>query len=154
MVMPDDSDLQRMVELHEGYRTLPYDDATGKVFEKGMTLQGNLTIGIGCNLSAGLRENEIHFIFRNRLQEAITDLQTFGWWSKLDDVRQRALIDLRFQLGPTRFREFTHMLSALSRGDFGQAAKQIMLSRYATQVPVRARSISYMIEHGGGTISI
>lgn len=148
MITADDADVQALVEHHEGYRSLPYDDATGKILQKGDTLQGQLTIGIGTNISIGLREEEVRFIFRNRLAEAIRDLYTFPWFATLTHARQVALTDFRYQVGAAGFRGFHATLSALAAQDYEGAAGHLLDSKYARQVPTRATTIAGMLATG------
>ena len=37
--------------IDEGDRNFPYDDATGRTLIRGDTLKGNITVGIGRNIS-------------------------------------------------------------------------------------------------------
>lgn len=132
---------QRLIDQvieHEGIRLRPYTDTAGK-----------LTIGIGRNLTdKGLSSAEAMMLLAHDLDEAISDLTSFPWFAELNEVRQRALVDMRFNLGPGRFRGFRQMLHALERGDFEQAAKRMLLSEWATQVGRRARRLSAMVQTG------
>src|SRR3990167_270296 len=78
---------------HEGLRLKLYSDSLGVP-----------TIGVGRNLrDKGISHAEAMLLLENDLDEVLVDLQTFPWWAALDPVRQRVLVDLRFNLGPTRF---------------------------------------------------
>ena len=123
---------------HEGIRLHMYQDTTGKI-----------TIGVGRNLSDnGISRAEALLMLDSDIDAAVTDLTTFDWWVDLDEVRQRALVDMRFNLGPTRFRGFHHMLAALDANDYNEAARQMRQSKWAQDVGQRAETLAMMMEVG------
>ena len=127
--------LRALLRQHEGERMFPYVDTVGKT-----------TIGVGRNLTdVGLYPDEISYLFTNDLNRCIDDLMGFEWFRVLDANRQRALVDLRFQLGPTRFREFHATIAALATRDYTLASANLLRSLYAQQVPQRAKTIAAMI---------
>ncbi len=54
-------------------------------------------------------------------------------------TRTAVLVEATFQMGLTTLRKFKLMLAALERGDNAEAAKQLLSSKYARQVPARAQ---------------
>lgn len=119
----------------EDDRAYPYDDATGKTLQPGDTLIGNLSAGIGRNLHARpLSPRVRQMMLDEDLQEALTDLRgkEFRWFSDLDLVRARAILEIRFALGPSRFRGFVRMLAAMATGAYELAARELVLSKAAT----------------------
>ena len=108
----------------EGLRLRVYQDSLGI-----------LTIGIGRNLrDKGITKDEAFLLVNNDLDECESDLHSFGWFSALDPVRQGALMNLRFNLGPSRLRLFVKMLDAFERGDYRAAAIELGTSQWAQQV--------------------
>lgn len=133
-----DGRLRSLIWHHEGERRFPYVDTVGKV-----------TIGIGRNLTdVGLYPDEISTLFTNDLNRCLDDLSTFEWFRWLDPWRQRALVDFRFQLGPEGFRSFQATLDAIARKDYAVASAHLLQSKYAQQVPARARTIAAMLATG------
>lgn len=123
---------------HEGVRLGLYQDTVGKT-----------TIGVGRNLTDnGISRIEALFLLDNDIEKALIDLQTFDWWTDLSDVRQRAMVDMRFNLGPIRFRGFHHLLAALDAKDYHDAARQMRQSQWAMQVGQRAETLAKMMESG------
>ena len=59
-------------------------------------------------------------------------------WEEFSDNRKIALIDMRFNLGPSRFRGFRRMIAAIKKGDWELAGKEAMDSKWATQVKSRS----------------
>jgi lysozyme len=131
------ADLVQQVMSHEGFRQKPY-----------LCTAGKLTIGYGRNLDDnGLTQAESIALLLNDLAECERDLQSFPWWAGLSDARRNALLDMRFNLGPTRFRGFKKMLAALEAGNFTEAATQMRDSKWARQdVPARAEKLARMVE--------
>jgi lysozyme len=126
------------LELHEDRRTKPYVDTVGKI-----------TIGVGRNLTdKGLSDSEIDYLLMNDIRECTDDLKTFLWWDDLDEVRRNVLIDMRFNLGPSRFRQFRATLMAVGMGDYVTASDQMLKSKWAAQVKGRARRLARMMATG------
>lgn len=142
--------LRAQLVVHEGDKGFPYDDKTGRVLKPGETLQGNLTIGVGHNLSAKPLSARVRaLILDDDIDECQIDLMAFGWFLKLDAPRMRAVLDLRFNVGPAKFRTFKKMLAALDRMDFRTAADELQSSIWATQVqPARRDRLVAMLATG------
>lgn len=123
---------------HEGVRLRPYVDTVGK-----------LTIGIGRNLSdRGITEAEARYLLDNDINACINDLLALTWFPDLDPVRQRVFVDLCFNLGLKRLKEFTKMLDAAGQKDWPRAASELLASKYATQVGKRAETLAAMLVTG------
>ncbi|EPY01366.1 glycoside hydrolase family protein [Magnetospirillum fulvum] len=69
-------------------------------------------------------------------------------WRGLSDARQRALINMSFNLGLPRLLGFKRMLYALSIGDYPGAAAEALNSKWAGQVGDRAARLADMIRRG------
>ena len=111
---------------------------------------GYLTIGIGRNLEGrGISRAEALYLADNDINECLADLAAFAWWGALNPVRQRALLNMRFQLGSGGFRGFRHMLAALERRDYTAAAAAARDSKWAREdSPERAARVTAQIETG------
>ena len=126
------------LKLHEGWKRYAYMDTVGKV-----------TVGCGRNLSdKGLSDEEIRFLLHNDIDECVTDLEMFGWFNRLDEVRQRVMLDFRFNLGPTRFRKFKGLIRALEAEDYEDAAKHLQQSLWFRQVKSRGVRLVAMMREG------
>ncbi len=136
--MTDREALVAQLVKHEGLRLFPYTDTVGK-----------LTIGVGRNLSdVGMSKREAMDLLDHDLDACITDLSAMPWFLALDAVRQRVLVDMRFNLGPDRFRAFHRTLAAVQQGDYVTAAEQMLKSKWATQVKGRATRLARMMATG------
>lgn len=121
-------------------RYLPYVDTAGKI-----------TIGVGRNLTdRGLSEDEVRYLHDNDLREAITDLTLhFPWWKILDDGRKLAFLDMRYNLGPTRFRTFKTTLGYAAKGAWTECARAFRQNRkYRSQIKGRFDAIARALETG------
>ena len=132
---------RKQLEKHEGLRLKPYRDTVGK-----------LTIGIGRNLDdKGITRDEALFMLRTDIAECLADLKTFPWFKGLNEVRQRVVLDMRFNLGPKGFRGFVGTLAAIEAGDYAGAATRMLASKWATQVKGRADTLADMMRTGEET---
>ncbi len=122
---------------HEGERLKPYLCSAGK-----------LTIGIGHNLDDnGITQEVSRFIFKKDIDDCLQDLERiFPQWTKYPEEIQHVLIDMRFQLGSTRFRRFKKMIDAVRRLDLETAAKEMKDSLWYLQVPARAKRLIEMVK--------
>ena len=96
---------------------------------------GKLTIGIGRNLEdKGITEKEALMLLENDIHECIEDLETiFQAFDLLPEAVQLVLVDMRFNLGPGRFRHFRKMIAAVEDQNFSRAAAEMKDSRWYTR---------------------
>lgn len=123
----------------EDVRRFPYVDTVGKV-----------TIGIGRNLTdRGISDAEIRYLLDNDINIALNAVVVFPWFTDLDPVRQRACVNLMFNLGYPRLCTFAKFLDAMGRKDYGTAAAELLDSQWAHQVqPSRRDRIVAQIRTG------
>ena len=130
--------LKAQLILHEGLRLFPYTDSVGK-----------LTIGVGRNITdVGLGKAEAMQMLENDLEECVADLEKFSWYNHLDEIRQRAMIDLRFNLGLKGLKSFKRFLAAMEDQDYVKAGAELKQSKWFKQVAFRGPRIVKMIERG------
>lgn len=112
--------------------------------------KGILTLGYGRNVQdRGISEYEATLLLDEDVLECIQDLdKRYPWISKLTDVRQRALLNMRFNMGQGSFDTFQATLAHLEAGRWKEAANNIRASKYARDVGERAMRVAHMIEFG------
>jgi len=105
---------------------------------------GKTTIGLGRNLDDyGITEEEAYYLAKNNIYELEDELdRAIPWWTQLDDARQRALINLAYNVGTTTLLKFKKTLQYLEDGSYEEAAEEVLDSRWAKQVGRRATFIS------------
>lgn len=123
----------------EGLRLTPYRDSVGK-----------LTIGVGRNLEdRGITRDEAIFLLDNDIIAVLDQLAAHvPFFAALDDVRQRVLADMAFNVGMGGLLGFKNTLAAVARGDYDAAAVGMLASRWATQVGDRALVLAEMMRSG------
>jgi lysozyme len=127
-----------------------YDDATGAYIKPGTRVVGNPTIGIGTNIGpgAGITETEAEYLLWNRLVLAGADAATLPAWHNMSDPRRLVLVDMVFNMGIKKVREFRLMLAAIEAGDYDGAANQMLNSDWARQVKGRAIQLARIMRTG------
>lgn len=143
--------LKAELERDEDVRLEPYDDATGKELRPGDKLIGNLTIGTGRNLTGvGISKEENDIFLANDINERVLPaLNKFlPWWVKLNDIQQRVLSNMIFNMGIKRVLDFQIMLGRLQANDLNGAAEAMLDSLWAKQVGDRAKRMAEMMKSG------
>lgn len=135
----DEDALKRELTRDEGKRLQPYRDTLG-----------NWTVGIGHLLRPGekrepITEAQCQALLTGDVVDAENKLnQILPGWRNYSDARQRALVNLAFNLG-WRLKEFQRFLTAMEREDFNSAGQHLRASKWARQVKNRAPRIIHMI---------
>lgn len=122
----------------EGTRLFPYTDTVGK-----------LTIGVGHNLTdKGITPNQAAQLLYDDISDVVNflNLRT-PWWNTLDEVRQRALANMTFDL-MGKILSFTGMLGCLQSKDWKGASDNLLSSLFAKQVGKRAVDLAHMFLTG------
>lgn len=133
----------------EGRRNKAYDDKTGNTIAPSTLVKGNVTIGIGRNLyGKGLTDAEIEYLLKNDIEECVTQARTLSYFNNLSDARQRAVVEMIFNLGFARFKTFHDTNRYLEQGRFEDAANTLSRSLWASQVKRRAVRIISQIREG------
>jgi len=129
----------KQMRFHEGVKNKVYKDHLGIE-----------TIGVGRNLvDRGLSDEEVDYLLGNDITIVENELDNgLSWWRDLDEVRQRALADLAFNMGLPRLHGFVKMLDGLQRRDYHAAADELLDSKYAKQVGARSERVANMIRTG------
>lgn len=135
--------LKRELQGDEGFRPFAYQDHLGFY-----------TIGIGrlCDrrkIGSGLTEDEALYLLGNDIAKRWTDLKArLPWVVNLSDVRQRALMNMAFQMGVDGLLGFKNTLALIEAGKFEAAADNALKSKWASQTPERAQRVTDMIRRG------
>jgi lysozyme len=150
--------IQKLID-HEGLVLQVYQDTLGID-----------TIGIGRNLEdRGLSDNELEemgitldHVYEFGITEAdaillaendveiVEDelLRAHPCVDGLDAVRQLVLIDMAFNMGVPRLCKFKKMWAAIHNEDFSTASKEMLDSRWANQVKLRATKLAHSMYSG------
>lgn len=137
--MIDREAMVRQLRLHEGERLKPYRCTAGK-----------LTIGVGRNLEdRGISREESAMLLANDIANEERELvRALPWVAKLDEVRQRVLLDMSFNLGIAGLLGFKNTLATIQEGNYQRAAAMMLDSKWAGQVGARAERLARMMATG------
>lgn len=131
----------------EGVRYVPYLDS-----------RGIPSCGVGHNLRvhplpAGwafpLNDIQVDQLLTGDLSDTFSQLDHFvPWWRTLDEVRQRVVANMAFNVGIAGFLEFRQAISAMSAGNYLAASVDMKNSVWYTQVGVRAARLCQAMQTG------
>ena len=127
----------------EGLRLELYQDSVGK-----------WTIGVGRNLDdVGISEDEAMYLLRNDISRAKRDLEkALPWVKDLDIVRYNVLVNMCFNMGIGSSKRgllsFRYTLGLIQKGEYDKASFQMLHSKWAKQVGIRAHRLSVKMREG------
>ncbi len=108
---------------------------------------GYWTIGVGILIDqrkgGGLLPEESEFILQNRVKqrrEAVA--KSLPWFNDLNDARQGVLLNMSYQLGVQGLLGFKNTLEEVRKGNYAKASEMMLMSKWATQTPERARRLA------------
>jgi len=139
------------LELHrdEGVRYSPYLD-TAKPPRR--------TVGCGRNMDANpipkgwtfpLTDAQVDQLLTEDIQTACASLDRFlPWWRNLDEVRQRVICNMAFNMGITTLLTFRNTLTDVKMGFYTAAATGMRNSLWARQVGTRAQRLADAMSTG------
>jgi len=131
--------LEESLKAHEGIKLRIYQ-CTAKKW----------SIGCGRNLEDnGISIEEAEFMLQNDIEThtryAISWVGDPGVWNSLTSERKAVIIELMFNMGPTRMATFRKMKAAVLAGDWQRAAFEMMDSKWQREDVGKGRS-STLIE--------
>jgi lysozyme len=139
----DEKKLRDELIRDEGIRLKAYKCSAG-VWTIGVGHTGDITEDdVLCD------ETEAFALLELDINEAVRHLDEY-WpkWRGLSDARQRALVNMVFNLGIGGVMKFKMMLAALAESRWDDAADAALDSKWADQVKGRAQRIATLIREG------
>lgn len=127
----------------------------GVRYSEYLDTMGIRTIGVGHNMQASpippqwtqpLTDDQVNQLLSDDLTNVFAVLDyNLSWWRNLDEVRQRVVANMAFNLGSVKLLGFHNTLHCMQTGDYLGAAAGMAASAWAGQVGNRAtRLISAM----------
>ncbi|WP_175994556.1 glycoside hydrolase family protein [Burkholderia vietnamiensis] len=139
--------MDKELRRDEGVRYVRYLDS-----------RGIPTTGVGHNLSAAplpaewsfpLNDTQVNQLLNHDLAVTLAGLDLhLPWWRKLDEVRQRVIANMAFNMGVDKLLGFKNTLAAVQRGAYAVAAAGMKASRWYSQVGQRAVRLRMAMETG------
>lgn len=129
--------VRELIKSDEGLKLKPYYDTA---------VPPLLTIGYGrCLDLVGISQGEADVMLANDIDAVTKALNAaYPWFFHLSEVRQAAMVSLRFNLG-NRLSGFVKFLAAMERKDWQTAAKELENSAWFGQVKTRGPRLVKMI---------
>lgn len=130
-----------MTKAFEGLRLKPYKCSAGKT-----------TIGYGRNLEdVGISKLEADYLFNADWNRAVQDAMRICKdydidYKQLIEQRFYVLTDMCFNMGYARTKAFKKMLTALKKGLYEDASKEMLDSIWAKQVGNRAIKLAHLMK--------
>jgi len=114
---------------------------------------GYLTIGVGRLIDerrgGGISLEEAEMLLANDVARIEAELdRRIPWWRQATPARQRALLNMGFQLGVGGLMRFRNTLARAKAGDWAGAAQGALNSLWARQTPARAARVAAMLREG------
>lgn len=133
--------LRELIKHHEGCVLEPYKDS-----------RGYLTIGVGRlldpTLGGGISQDEADLMLDNDIRRCFIEANRYPWFHKLNEPRRAVIISMLFNLGKPRWDKFVKTQAYLAEGNFGEAAHELLRSKWAGQVGKRSVDLAMMLENG------
>ncbi|MFL9943754.1 glycoside hydrolase family protein [Paraburkholderia graminis] len=139
--------LEAELRRDEGVRYWPYKDS-----------KGIQTTGVGHNLQAKplptswaypLSPAQVAQLLEQDIADTFANLdRNLAWWRQLDEVRQRVVANMCFNLGIGKLLGFKNTLAAMQRGSYAVAAAGMKASDWYGQVGQRAVRLCSAMETG------
>ena len=122
-------EIKQMLIKHEGLVCSPYKCKANK-----------LSIGVGRNLEAnGISEDEAMYLLDNDINNTIAKLDKH-WpvYKTFPDAAQMVCVDVVFNMGISTWLSFRKTRAYMELGEWEEAGKELLNSKYAQQVGRRA----------------
>jgi len=164
--------LEEQLKLHEGIKLYPYKDTKGKwtigvgrnLTDVGISARELLFILAGkeesCSeiegldaavyydLNNGISVIDAEYLLKNDVRKVKKELFKHDWFTQLDYVRMKIIIDMAFNLGISGLFEFDNMIKALKKKDYETAAYEMENSKWWEDVKTRAERLKKMMLTG------
>ena len=154
-----DTFIDKLVK-HEGLVLTVYQDTLGidtigigrNLKDRGISDEELKDMGIASMddvYQYGITEIDAVYLATNDVEIVETELvRAHPCVDKLDSVRQLILMDMAFNMGVPRLCKFKNMWAAIHEDAFITAAKEMLDSRWANQVKLRATKLAHAMHHG------
>jgi lysozyme len=132
------SELVASIKAHEGFRSKAYQDSVGV-----------WTIGYGQNLQVLEidRDTAERWLIRE-IEKAENFAAGLPEWKDLDQVRRDVVVEMVYNLGPRGYSYFVNTRQAIRDGNYEDAARRMLMSKWAVQVGPRAKRLAEQMRTG------
>ncbi len=132
--------IKKMIQRHEGYMPRVYMD-TVEVPTGGY--------GHAFLVGSPISHEVADLLFKDDYNRCIKDYEQLRpLIGELDPIRRAVIIDMLFNLGLPRLKEFKKTLAAIRAKDYEEAAEEMIDSKWHRQVGYRAKRLAKMMRTG------
>jgi len=135
--MMDMDRISRDIKQEEGLRLKPYKCPAG-----AWTIGYGHMIGKPSYFPDGIDLQMAEYLFEHDLEDAVHNARIFvgeeSFWG-LTDARQHCLVCMALNMGLPRLSKFGELRKAIIAQDWEWAGREILDSKYARQLPYRAK---------------
>ena len=115
--------------------------------------EGYWTIGVGHLIDkrkgGKISHAAIMFILDEDIEDVLFDCRSnFPWFDGLTDDRKVVIASMVFNLGLAGFKGFKKTIALIQAGDYYKASYEMLRSKWADQVGIRAIRLSEMMRNG------
>jgi lysozyme len=149
-------DLITNIKKHEGFEQYPYIDPIIAAYPELVGISKEemdlikkyfdklrVTFGIGFTF---ITLSEADMVLQNRINTIKLELQNrLDYFNTLPKTVQNVLIEMAYQLGVDGLLSFKKTLSYIKKGDYVNAAKEGLNSKWAKQTPERAAELMQIL---------
>tara|TARA_B110000503_G_scaffold25344_1_gene40025 strand:+ start:724 stop:1170 length:447 start_codon:yes stop_codon:yes gene_type:complete len=134
--------LREQLKIDEGVKYEVYDDHLGyKTFGIGHLVTAN-DGEYGAAIGYPVSEERVNEVFDKDVETYITESKTvFPNLDELHEEAQQVIVNMCFNMGAPRLSNFKKFVAAVNDGNWSTAAVEMMDSRWANQVGVRAERL-------------
>ena len=134
--------LREQLKIDEGVKYEVYDDHLGyKTFGIGHLVTAN-DGEYGASIGYPVSEERVNAVFDKDVETYITESKkVFPNLDELHEEAQQVIVNMCFNMGAPRLSKFKKFVAAVNDGNWSTAAVEMMDSRWANQVGVRAERL-------------
>lgn len=129
--------LADLKDKDEGFRSKIYYDTMGIA-----------SIGVGTNLAQGISLKQAMALAVCELDDITVQLNALSWYSALNPVRQDVIQNMCYNIGFVGVLGFRNMITCITAQNWVGAADAMLNSKWASQVPNRAKRLAALIVSG------
>tara|TARA_Y100000034_G_scaffold117_1_gene216 strand:- start:439 stop:882 length:444 start_codon:yes stop_codon:yes gene_type:complete len=142
------SNLREQLKIDEGVKYEVYDDHLGyKTFGIGhLVVAGDQEYG--ASVGTPVSEERVNAVFDEDVQKYIDESKkVFPNLDDLPEEAQQVIVNMCFNMGAPRLSKFKRFIAGINASDWSAAAIEMMDSRWANQVGVRAERLRDRIKN-------
>ena len=143
----DINKLREQLKIDEGVKYEVYDDHLGyKTFGIGHLVKAT-DEEYGASVGTPVSEERVNSVFNKDVETYIDESKkVFGNLEDMSQEAQQVIVNMAFNMGAPRLSKFLKFIKAINDEDWATASVEMLDSRWASQVGIRANRLSDRIK--------